>query len=202
MQIATGHGGGALASCGYPCLHAEDMQDSLEMIDPHGEPPVPSYLCQASGQKVPMIHPPFHRPKGMFHQALPRVDLLGLCRDSLRHLLHNGLVHPSSHPAIFLIPGALGFAGACCTSCGRVLAKVSTMFDGVQSKWQLLGTRAALPIFGSGIEEIFFAKEASLTIGRGVGLRNRRNNPSLQTLLDFITIVVAHISHRVYLRRF
>src|SRR5262245_4791187 len=107
-----------------------------------------------------MIHPPFHRPKGMFNQAFPRFDLLGLSRDSLLHLLHNGLVHPPSNPAIFLIPGALGFERACFISCACVIANVSPMFYGFKSKRQILGTSAEITIFGSVIEEIFFAKEA------------------------------------------
>jgi hypothetical protein len=179
MPMAPAPGGGTRASCGDQGRHAEDMQDAFELRDQHGETPFASSLCPASGQKVPMLHPPFHRPTGMGHQALPRCDLLGLCRDSWLPRLPHGLVPPSSPPAICLLPATLGFAGARWTRGGRVIAQVSPVCDGCKATRHLLVPRAARTIFGRVREEIFLAQEASCTLGRGVGLRERRDHPRL-----------------------
>src|SRR5262249_5368996 len=52
---------------GYQGFNTQDIHHSFQIIDEYGETHFPPHFHKSSGQKIPLIHPPFHSPKGMFH---------------------------------------------------------------------------------------------------------------------------------------
>jgi hypothetical protein len=114
----TGHGvvgGPARGPAGaYPplprgrdqILDADDIANAFAMIDEHGEAHFSSHFLESSGEKISMLHPPFHGAKGMFNTTFPQFGLLRIRQDSLLHVVQKTFMYPSRASTVSLVTGA------------------------------------------------------------------------------------------------
>jgi hypothetical protein len=87
-------------------LNADDIDDSFDIRDEHGETHFASNFGKASGKKIAMVHPSFDRTKGVFNDTFTSSDLRWIRYHSLLPVFHDTFVHPASDATVFFIASA------------------------------------------------------------------------------------------------
>jgi hypothetical protein len=93
--------------------------------------------------------------------------------NSLLHLVQQILIHPSANAATVFTACTLGLDWTLRTSAGGIVLGVSSFLGGMEAEGEILFGRAPITTLFWIIVEVFFAEEAALAAGRGMGLGDK-----------------------------
>jgi hypothetical protein len=134
---------------------------------------------------MPLIPMVLDRSERMLSKPLTRLHLFLVLLNSPLHLIEKVFVYPPRDAATVFTTRALGLDRALGASAGGVVLNVSALLSGLEAEGEFLSSRAPIAILFEVIAEVFFAEEAALAAGGGLGLGTSGVIPSsIQALIS------------------